>query len=359
MVNTVLKNKITEFFNKTSESLQTGSMTIQEIPVNDILKIMRAAFACNEGEKSKDSIDMLINNNIAMLYLAIERNNLAMAIIIIRNIELQCIAELDINEQASDNVQAVSKEFADHILLCQETDAYVHNKYSEYVLGNKRKNQFTGKGVIYTAVTGGYDDIWNPEYVSDDFDYICFTDDPNYKSDVWTTVLLDNDESLDNVRLARKCKCLALDLLKDYDYSIWLDGKFCIRSDPRSLIDAYSCGSGLLVFPHFARDCVYEEANACLTLKRGDPFEIEKQIKKIRESGYPEHNGMVDTGCLIRNHHDEKLRIVMREWWEEIKNESNRDQLSFNYICKKNNYSYDLCNLNLYDNIYLYNKNHK
>ena len=34
------------------------------------------------------------------------------------------------------------------------------------------------KVVVYTALTGHYDDLVTPEVVEDDFDYICFTDKP-------------------------------------------------------------------------------------------------------------------------------------------------------------------------------------
>ena len=41
------------------------------------------------------------------------------------------------------------------------------------------------KIVVYTAITGSYDDIITPQVVENDFDYICFTDNPDLKSEFW------------------------------------------------------------------------------------------------------------------------------------------------------------------------------
>lgn len=38
------------------------------------------------------------------------------------------------------------------------------------------------KIVIYTAFTGNYDNLKEPEYIDENCDYVCFTDNPNIKS---------------------------------------------------------------------------------------------------------------------------------------------------------------------------------
>ena len=39
--------------------------------------------------------------------------------------------------------------------------------------------------VVYTALYGDKDTLKNPLFVSDDFDYVCFTDNENLKSEIW------------------------------------------------------------------------------------------------------------------------------------------------------------------------------
>lgn len=41
------------------------------------------------------------------------------------------------------------------------------------------------KKVIYTCITGGYEQLREPSFVNDDFDYICFADNESIKSNVW------------------------------------------------------------------------------------------------------------------------------------------------------------------------------
>jgi hypothetical protein len=56
--------------------------------------------------------------------------------------------------------------------------------------------------------------------------------------------------------------------------------------------------------------------------------------------GYPYNNGLVATWVLHRdntgkNHH------FCAAWWEQVKNYSIRDQLSFNYVAWKLNFTYN------------------
>ena len=85
------------------------------------------------------------------------------------------------------------------------------------------------KNVIYTAIFGKYDDLPTPQYIPDNWDFICFTDG-DIKSDVWnikkTTPLYE-----DSTRTARKYKILPHRFLQGYENSIWIDGNFLIKND--------------------------------------------------------------------------------------------------------------------------------
>ena len=69
--------------------------------------------------------------------------------------------------------------------------------------------------------------------------------------------------------------------------------------------------------------------------------------------GFKDDYGLYDTGCLYRNFSDEKVYIMMRQWWDNINNYTHRDQISFPYVCWKNNYMPDISNLFIEDNEYL------
>ena len=212
---------------------------------------------------------------------------------------------------------------------------------------------FHGKGVVYTVITGGYDVLREPEYVNDDYDYICFTDNTELHSNIWEIRYIENPESLDNTRLARKHKILCHHLLPEYDYSIYVDGKIQIIGNWKEYIAKYSKGSAMLCFPHHMRQCVYDEAQICTALNLDNAEIINQQVEGYRQEGYPANNGLLDTACLVRSHTDECLQRVMESWWKEVKEKSKRDQLSIGYACWKNKFHYDLSDLFIYQNEYV------
>ena len=196
------------------------------------------------------------------------------------------------------------------------------------------------KGVIYTAIFGDYDELQTPEYINTNLDYICFTDNPNLKSDVWEIRLIDNLK-LDNTRKARLIKILPHKYLNEYDYSIWVDGAIKITNDIFKYINKYSTGKPLLGIIHPYRNCIYDEANACINSQKDDKKTIKKQITKYKQEDYPKNNGLIESGVLFRKHNDSQLIHVMEDWFYEVLNYSKRDQLSLNYILWKNNFSID------------------
>ncbi|MDO5851711.1 MAG: glycosyltransferase [Methanobacteriaceae archaeon] len=211
--------------------------------------------------------------------------------------------------------------------------------------------------VVYTALTGNYDSIPTPKYINENLDYICFTDNPSLKSNFWTIKQME-DLDLDPIRKARHYKILPHKYLEDYDYSIWIDSNFVIENDITRYINTYSTENKLLCISHDQRDCLYEEAECCIELKKDDPELIQKQIMKYYKEGYPSHNGLISSGILFRNHHDKQIINTMNTWYEEVINYSRRDQLSFNYACWKNNTKYDLARLFYFRNEYFQRELH-
>jgi hypothetical protein len=60
-----------------------------------------------------------------------------------------------------------------------------------------------------------------------------------------------------------------------------------------------------------------------------------KQVKRYEDEGYPRQNGLGTTMVLVRRHNEKDCIKLMENWWTEIKYNSKRDQLSFNYIAWK------------------------
>jgi hypothetical protein len=184
---------------------------------------------------------------------------------------------------------------------------------------------------IYTAIFGNYDDLLGPLVKVPGCDFYCFTDNGNLKASGYKVIKVKRNFD-DPTRDARMYKCLPHKFLPDYEYSVWIDGSMIIK-DPRvaELVTDSLKRYDLAGFKHTERDCIYDELEACVLQKKDDEQLMRKQVAKYKKEGYPKNNGLVETGVLIRK----KTGNVIKHneaWWEEIENNSKRDQLSFNYV---------------------------
>lgn len=241
--------------------------------------------------------------------------------------------------------------------ILQQTQEFQLNAKKAYDNHYKKQQKetkvFTGRGVVYTVITGDYDELKDPEYVIDGIDYICFTDSLNKESKIWKFVELKK-QSLTERQLSRHPKILPHLYLEEYDYSIYIDTKLVETGDLRDYVGRYEKASPMLCFPHFIRDCAYDEAEECVKQGKETKENVEKQMNAYRAEGFPEHIGLIDAACMVRKHNDPIVKSTMETWWSElIRWDGKRDQLSFNYACWKNNFNYDICDLFTNQNPYL------
>ena len=233
----------------------------------------------------------------------------------------------------------------------------INEKYiSRY--GHQMPDIFSGRGAVYTIITGAYDELNDPLYVDPELDYYFFTDEPdNYRSGIWKIKKLDFTVKNDNTRTQRYAKMHPFEILPDYDYTIYVDGKFTIIGDLKEYISVFSRGSGMLCFPHPERKTLKEEVEAIKVLRYGldqkARNEFDDQVDVYLTEGYADSEPLIDSGCIIRSNHDKALNNVMEDWWNEVMTRTARDQLSFGYACWKNGYKYDISALSIYDNKYL------
>lgn len=196
------------------------------------------------------------------------------------------------------------------------------------------------KGVIYTCITGAYDELRDHAYVSSDWDYVCFTDNLSVKNDQnssWEVRPLFFKE-MDDVRNQRWHKMHPHILFPDYEQSIWIDSNLNILSS--SLFDdvdkAIDESQLISIAPHPERDCVYDELVACIKFGKDNVDLMKKQVDLIRKNGFPKNQGMFETNIMYRKHQSATIIKLMNDWWWWVKNYSRRDQLSITYVIWKN-----------------------
>ena len=218
------------------------------------------------------------------------------------------------------------------------------------------------KKVIYTTIFGGYDNLVEPQHKPEGWDFICFSD-VDLKSDAWKIVKKPLVYT-DNTRTAKRFKVLPHEYLDKYDYSIFIDGNMTIRNNPDDLIDKYLSNSNVAFFDHSqnildSNNCAYKEADYIFYLGqknngnyKDNPILIQNQMNRYKEEEYPENNGLITGMVILRRHNEVDCKKVMNKWWEEIKYNSKRDQLSFNYSAWKTGVKFNYMDGDSRDNKY-------
>lgn len=257
-------------------------------------------------------------------------------------IKEQCIKELDIPEE-----KVLSKREIFHKVFS------LYQYHMRYYVQNGFMRKDISKIVVYTANFGNYDDLKDPLYIDENIRYVCFTDNMDFKSSVWEVHYVDTKDEEVLPLAVRYYKFFPYKIFPEYEVSIWVDSKFLIVGNLLEYVEAYKKNNSMLCFPHYERDCIYDEAVECISIGKGEPIMIGGQIFEYYKESYPKNNGLYEGGCLVRWHRDKKLQMVMQKWWEEIHRYSWRDQISLPYICWKYGFEIDISDLDIEKNNYL------
>ena len=184
------------------------------------------------------------------------------------------------------------------------------------------------KILIYTANMGGYDMFFDVAATfKDRFDYL-YLSDRYYPNKNWSLKIVD---IVGNPFLTAKMyKILPHRFFPEYDISIWIDssarGLKSHFSKLISLMDEYN----LILPKHPSRNCLYDEAEVCKSQNKDNVEKINNQISRYQNECFPKKFGLYACGFMIRKHNE--IIDFSEAWWDEIINNSKRDQISFPYV---------------------------
>lgn len=200
---------------------------------------------------------------------------------------------------------------------------------------NKNKHQVlprTNNKVVYTLILGGYDDLKEPTVVSKDYDYVCFTNRDDLHSKVWKIIKVSCSKKKPLKRCANLLMTYPYNYLKHYELSVLVIGNILINCDISEFVErVLPPDKDVACMQNNRSDCIYIAAQNVLKARKDMPEIVYRQIDKYRREGYPEHNGLLMTGVLVRRNTENVIEHC-RLWYEETRKHSQRDQLSFNYI---------------------------
>lgn len=202
----------------------------------------------------------------------------------------------------------------------------------------RRKRYLHEKKLLYTVVTGGYDQLNEIPKPFSNWDFICFTDHPGLKSGTWQIRLLENELQLDSVRLSRHYKINNHLVDSSYDISVYIDCNFRIRGDLDAFIGhVLPVGEEFAMNLHPFNSSLAEEAELCIATGKDDETLLRRQYHHyVEEMQFDDPFPHLSAGVIVRRPGNPAVKNLMESWFAELLRWSRRDQMAFNYCLFQN-----------------------
>lgn len=186
--------------------------------------------------------------------------------------------------------------------------------------------------IIYTVITGGKDTL------SEDINIkgakaVCFTDDPNLKSEKWEIRFIPSLYK-DVRRDSRTVKLLPHIFFPEAEYSLYLDGNIICKVPIQRIIHEWLQDDDIAVFRHHTRDCLFQEAEECIRLGLDCTTVIRNHVARYRDEGFRSHKGLYQCGVILRRH-TPRIKRLNEAWFAQYMTGCKRDQVSFPYVLEK------------------------
>lgn len=208
--------------------------------------------------------------------------------------------------------------------------------------------------IVYTAIFGNYDNLIElDDHLSfDNVDYYCFTDNMDIKSKTWKLIYINNDNNCPILK-NRQVKILGNDIVRKYQYNIYVDANIAFLKDPELLVEKYlKCDDVLFLPKHPKRNCLYKEAVECIVWGKCTYSQGVNVIGKMRKNNFPKHFGLAENNIILRRN-DERTNVIMNRWWDDYKNNpTKRDQLSLGYVIWKSGEKFNYIEEHSRDNVF-------
>jgi hypothetical protein len=192
---------------------------------------------------------------------------------------------------------------------------------------------------IYTVLTGDKEPLGNPigrlQSIETDLkiEFICFTDNPNLKSNVWNCRVFDTHR-LPPEKSSRRPKALPHEYLAEHDYSLYMDNICELKRLPKcsDLLEAPDTDYVYRVFKHSTRIVLAEEALAISSLGYDTAENLINQLDTyVQYLPLQSITPLNTCTILLRQHNHFQVIRHGQMWWEHILNFSKRDQMSFDF----------------------------
>lgn len=193
----------------------------------------------------------------------------------------------------------------------------------------------TETACVYTALFGQYERLnEQPIRHESQLRFICFTDDPDLRSDTWDIVLVKPIFPVDPTRSQREYKMLPHRVLPEYSVSLYIDNSVVLKRPPESELALHLSDCDFALPGHSYRRTVLDEFYEVSRLGLDDPSRVFEQLNHYSLT-MPSVLEEVPYWCgiLFRRHGNPTLRETLELWLQHVYRYSRRDQLSINACC--------------------------
>ena len=198
-------------------------------------------------------------------------------------------------------------------------------------------SRVTGRRCVYTALVGNYERLnEQPIATSSDIPFICFTDDPDLRSETWQVRRIACALARDFPRSQREIKLRPHKYLPDFDASLYIDSNILLTERPEAIFERYFPASGLALAWHSFRRTVGDEFIEVYNNGLDDPGRFIEQLDHYLAT-CPD---ILDErplwgGLLLCDLRSEPTRALLELWFTHVLRYSRRDQLAFNYVARQ------------------------
>ncbi|KAM7484356.1 hypothetical protein LguiA_000365 [Lonicera macranthoides] len=170
--------------------------------------------------------------------------------------------------------------------------------------------------------------------------------DDNGNVGLWRIVVVRNLPYKDMRKTGKVPKFLSHRLFPSSRYSIWLDSKMRLQTDPMLIIEYFLWRrkSEYAISNHYTRHCVWEEVLQNKRLNKYDHTAIDEQFSFYQSDGLTKFDpsdpntplpSYVPEGSFIIRAHTPMSNLFSCLWFNEVDRFTSRDQLSFAYTFLK------------------------
>ncbi|KAL4574199.1 hypothetical protein LXL04_021025 [Taraxacum kok-saghyz] len=163
---------------------------------------------------------------------------------------------------------------------------------------------------------------------------------------LWRIVVVDNLPYDDMRKTGKVPKFLSHRLFPSARYSIWLDSKMRLHTDPIQIIEYFLWRrkSEFAISNHYTRHCVWDEVQQNKRLNKYNHTAIDQQFLFYQSDGLHKFNhsdpnkplpSYVPEGSFIVRAHTPMSNLFSCLWFNEVDRFTSRDQLSFGYTFLK------------------------